>query len=253
MADELDLDAPPIQNSVPEASQIQNKIQSNTPPKKRKIIKWIIISFVILLVLSIGIFFIALVKKNMDNLNNTNSVYDISTTDDPYAGGENANVVIVEFSDFQCPYCFQVFPTVREIINKYGDQIKFIYRDFPIDDIHPQAQKAAEAGECAAEQDRFWDFHDKLFINQDNLTETSLKNYASELGLNTEQFNACLESNRYYEEVQQDFASGILAGVEGTPTFFINNVKFEGAITLESFTTIIDKLLLIYSQNSNSQ
>jgi len=244
MVDELDLNAP---TEKVEQNNINNK--GNKPKKKRRIIKWIIISFVILLLLSLVIFFIALVKTNLNNLNsNTSSVYDISTTDDPYAGGADADIVIVELADFQCPYCFTVFPTVRELIDIYDDQIRFIFRDFPIDDIHPQAQKAAEAGECASEQGKFWEYHDKLFINQDNLGEISLINYASELGLDELQFKECLESNRYYEEVQQDFASGILAGSEGTPTFFINNVEFQGALTIESFKSIIDRLLEIFAE-----
>lgn len=244
MVDELSLDAPE------EQKEPQNNIQKNNPKKKKKTVKWVLISFLIFLLIASALFFIAVLRLNLNKINDDNSVYDISTTDDPYAGGENADVVIVEFGDFQCPYCFQVFPTVRELLNDYGDKIKFIYRDFPNMDIHPQSQKAAEASECAAEQGKFWEYHDKLFINQDNLGVGALKNYAAELGLDETEFNECLDSNRYYEEVQQDFASGILAGVDGTPTFFINNVKFEGAITLDNFQSIIDQLLVIFEQQN---
>jgi len=242
MVDELSLEA------QPQPIQNENNNKQKPPQKKKKTWKWIIISFIIFVVLSALLFFIALINLNLEDLNEEKNVYDIATTDDPYAGGENADVVIVEFSDFQCPYCFQVFPTVREILDLYGEQIKFIYRDFPNITAHPESQKAAEAAECAAEQGRFWDYHDKLFINQNNLGSGSLKNYAAELSLDQGQFDECLDSGRYYAEVQQDFASGVVAGVEGTPTFFINNVKFEGAITVDNFKTIIDQLLVIFEQ-----
>lgn len=250
MVDELDLNAPNDLVEEQSKKQVIGNLTLKAPKKKRKVLKWVIISVAVLIVILFSIFFIGLVKTSIDQIsgNDNSSIFDITTTDDPYAGSLEAKIVIVEFSDFQCPYCFQSFPTVREIIDIYGDQIRFIYRDFPIDDIHPQAQNAAEAGECASEQDKFWEYHDKLFINQDNLSLDALKYYASEIGLDTDTFDECLDSHRYYEEVQQDFASGIIAGVEGTPTFFINDVKFQGAITVENFKNIIDQLLVIFQQ-----
>jgi len=250
MVDELDLNAP-TEKVEPQSNNQDNKNANSQPTKKkRKVLKWVIIGIILVFVVLFVIYFTGVVKTYLDDLNSgdNTTIYDITTLDDPYAGSLEADVVIVEFADFQCPYCFQVFPTVREIISTYGDQIRFIYRDFPIDDIHPYAQNAAEAGECASEQDKFWEYHDKLFINQDNLDLASLKNYALELGLDTQEFNTCLDSNRYYTEVQQDFASGIVAGVEGTPTFFINDIQFQGAITVENFKSIIDELLVIFEQ-----
>ena len=124
MVDELSLDAPD------EQKEQQNNIKQKKPKKKKKTLKWVLISFLIFLLIASALFFMSMLSLNINKINDDNSVYDISTTDDPYAGGENADIVIVEFSDFQCPYCFQVFPTVRELIDDYGDKIKFIYGEF---------------------------------------------------------------------------------------------------------------------------
>ena len=252
MTDELDLNLP-AEDANQEPQQVQTPEEGKKQPKKEKKshrVLWVVIGVIILLLLIISIWFYSLVKENIDTISNENqsTIYDIATNDDPYAGGKDARIVIVEFSDFQCPYCTQAFPTVREIISTYGDQIKFIYRDFVNSKIHPQAQKSAEAGECASEQDKFWEMHDKMFINTD-LTVSSLKQYATEVGMNMDQFNECIDSDRYYEEVQQDFASGIVSGVDGTPTFFINGAKFEGAINVDNFKSIIDQLIVIYNES----
>ncbi len=216
----------------------------------------------ILIVFGIGLlvvvaFFAALVIQNIrtGNLNlggqtfiNTNNVQimgtaTIESSDDPYVGAADAAVVIVEFSDFQCPYCLQAFPIVREIIQKYGNRIKFQYRDFPNVDSHPDALNAAEAAECSHEQGKFWEMHDKIFINQNNLSLAALKAYAEQIGLDMNQFNQCLDSEKYQAEIQQDFDDAVLAGATGTPTFFINNTKYAGVIPSEYFTLLIDRAL----------
>ncbi|XOU94009.1 MAG: DsbA family protein [Candidatus Kerfeldbacteria bacterium] len=250
MTDELDLNLP-SEDTIQITQQVRVSKGGKKQPKKEKKshrVLWVVIGFFIILLIVIGVWFYGLVKDNIDTIlyDDNATIHDIATNDDPYAGSDDAKIVIVEFSDFQCPYCTQAFPTVREIISTYGDQIKFIYRDFTNSTIHPQAQKAAEAGECASEQDKFWELHDKLFINSD-LSVSAIKQYAGEIGLDTEQFNECLDSGRYYEETQQDFASGIVAGVDGTPTFFINGTKFEGSISVDNFKTIIEELLVIYN------
>jgi protein-disulfide isomerase len=211
----------------------------------------IIIALLILVVLCVAIdalLFYGLVRQQTNT--NTSSPGNVATTDDPYAGDPNAKVVVVEFSDFQCPYCSQEFPTVRELINVYKNKIKFIYRDFPVSDKHPNAQKAAEAADCAFAQGKFWEMHDKLFINQSDLSNAALKRYAGEIGLDAAQFNSCLDSGTYASEVQKDFNDGYAAGVQGTPTFFINDRKFEGVVSLDTFKQIIDQLLAIYGVNS---
>jgi protein-disulfide isomerase len=166
--------------------------------------------------------------------------------DDPWAGNKNAKVIVVEFSDFQCPFCQRAAPTVKQIIETYGDNILFVYRDFPIHSIHPQAQKAAEGAQCAFEQDRFWDYHDKLFERQSEWAAGGVpmfKNYASELSLNTIQFNDCLDSGKYASEVGADLSVGQQLGVTGTPTFFVNGEKIVGAQPYSVFAGIIDKAL----------
>jgi protein-disulfide isomerase len=157
---------------------------------------------------------------------------------DPFFGPEDAEVTIIEYSDFQCPYCASVVPTINQIKEKYGDRVKIVFKDFPLS-FHQYAQKAAEAAQCAHEQGRFWEYHDTLFANQGSLGMASLKQYASNLGLNTEQFNRCLDSGKYAAEVQEDFSDGQKAGVSGTPTFFINGKKLVGAQPFSEFERLI--------------
>lgn len=167
----------------------------------------------------------------------------LETRDDPMLGNPEAAVVIVEFGDFQCPFCKNAFPTVREMQTEFKDQVLFIWRDMPLRDIHPQAQKAAEAGECAHEQGKFWEYHDKLFINQTRLGIDDLKDYARQVGLNGTQFDLCLDSNKYAFEVEQDLQDAMQAGVQGTPTFFINGQLIAGVIPRDTFRQIIIQLL----------
>lgn len=166
-----------------------------------------------------------------------------NTATDPVWGNPSAPVKIIEFSDFQCPFCQESFPIVREMLFKYQDKIYFIYRDFPNNLDHPQAQKAAEAGQCANEQGKFWPLHDKFFINQDDLSVAAIKNYAQAVGLDSAKFNVCLDSGKYAEEVNQDYQDGASLGALGTPTFFINGYKVSGVIPKETFIKIIDLAL----------
>ena len=165
----------------------------------------------------------------------------LNSQDDPFWGEKDALVKIVEFGDFQCPYCRQSFLVVREILNKYQNDIYFVYRDFPVVSIHQEALKAAEAAQCALEQEKFWPMHDKLFINQENLSLTDLKVYAMEIGLNSFEFNNCLDSGKYSAEVIQDYEDGIGLGVIGTPTFFINGYRISGSIPSEIFIKLIEQ------------
>jgi protein-disulfide isomerase len=202
---------------------------------------------VFLLAMDLLIFF-GLAYQQSSQLNNSNTVAtgSVATLDDPYMGSFNADVVIVEFTDFKCPYCLQAFPVILEVISTYGDKIKFIFRDFPDVGKYPEAQKAAEAANCAFDQGKYMEMHNKLFINQDNLSVPALKRYALELGLDTEKFDTCLDSNKYRDEALQDLNDGLAAGVAGTPTFFINDYKVEGVIPLDNFKRIIDQLLVYY-------
>lgn len=166
----------------------------------------------------------------------------VSADDDPVEGPNNAKVTIIEFSDFQCPFCGrfyqQTLPQIEEQYIKTG-KIKLVFRDFPLS-FHQYAQKASEASECADEQGKFWEYHDKLFENQQALDVASLKQYAIDLGLDTEKFNSCLDNGEMTAEVQKDFQDGQSYGVSGTPTFFINGQKIVGAQPFSTFKRVID-------------
>jgi len=167
-----------------------------------------------------------------------------SVDDDPAWGPEDAPVTIVEFSDFQCPFCSRFFSqTYPQIRQEYEGKVRFVYRDFPLTSIHENAQKAGEAGECADDQGKFWDYHDTLFNNATALDDASLKSYASQLGLDTGAFDQCLDSGKYTEEVQKDYQEGISYGVTGTPAFFINGVSIIGAQPYANFKAAIDAAL----------
>ncbi|OGY87594.1 MAG: hypothetical protein A2233_05085 [Candidatus Kerfeldbacteria bacterium RIFOXYA2_FULL_38_24] len=164
-------------------------------------------------------------------------------TDDPILGPKSSKLTVVLFEDFQCPFCASFAPDLRAVMNKYSDRVRFVYRDFPVVASHPQAQIAAEAGQCANEQDQFWAYHDLLYNNQDKLTVENLKSYAQNLGLDTKKFNNCLESQQFAAEVEQDLSDGITAGVTGTPTMFFNGNKVEGVLTLSGLERVIDHFL----------
>lgn len=162
----------------------------------------------------------------------------------PYYGNLGAKLVIVQFSDFQCPFCFQAFPAIREIMNKYQDQSLFIYRHFPIQG--ENSFLAAEAAECAWEQNLFWQFHDRLFFSSTREISLEKLQAAAQLsGLNLEQFNQCLNFGRYRAQVVEDFEDAVNLGVAGTPTFFINGHRIAGVVTLEQWEKIIQGVLEI--------
>ncbi len=157
----------------------------------------------------------------------------------PAKGSKNAKVVIVEFSDFECPFCARVNPALKQIEQEYGSKIAIYFRNFPLP-FHGNAQKAAEAAQCANEQGKFWEMHDILFDNQQALDVASLKGYARNLGLDTAKFNDCLDSGKTASIVQNDLAAGRVYGVSGTPTFFINGKALVGAQPYSAFKQAID-------------
>jgi len=157
----------------------------------------------------------------------------------PSKGPESAPVTIVEFSDFQCPFCSRAKGTVDEVVKQYGDKVRLVFRHFPLS-FHADAPKAAEAAACADDQKKFWEYHDKLFANQGALKVDDLKKHAAELGLDTARFNECLDSGKKAELVKKDTAAGEKVGVSGTPAFFINGVVLSGAVPAEEFKSIID-------------
>ncbi len=182
----------------------------------------------------------------------------ISADDDPVRGDPNAPITIIEFSDYQCPFCarfhVQTLPSLMEEYINTG-KVNFVYRDFPIQRIHPNALPAAVAAECADEQGKYWEYHDTLFEKQSswarldsNTAIATFTQYAQDIELEMEQFNSCLASGKYLDEVQNDFRDGQSYEITGTPGFFIGNdeigfVKLNGAQPFESFKRIIDAQL----------
>lgn len=167
----------------------------------------------------------------------------VSADDDPAKGPADAKVTIIEFSDYQCPYCSRGEATMKQIEEAYGSDVRIVFRDFPLS-FHENAQKSAEAAQCANEQGKYWEYHDKLFANQNALDTASLKSYAVELGLDTQKFNSCVDTSKYAEEVKKDINDGKAAGVQGTPAFFINGRLVSGAQPFANFKKIIDEELL---------
>lgn len=167
----------------------------------------------------------------------------LASSDDPYLGSREAKVTIVEFADFSCPYCRQSSFMMRALAARYGDQILYIYRDWPVVEMHPQALLAAQAAECAQEQNQFWQYHDKLFLNQSQQSEEDLLRYARELNMDLALFRVCLTDKDIEEEIIQDLEDGIRAGVVGTPTFFINGRRVSGAVPEIVMENLINELL----------
>jgi protein-disulfide isomerase len=166
----------------------------------------------------------------------------IDLDDDPVLGDPNAPVTIVSFEDYQCPFCGRAFQqTFPQLKSEYVDtgKAKIVFRDFPLS-FHPEAQPAAEASECADEQGKFWEYHDALFNNQNLLGASYYAQLAGDLGLDVDQFTQCMDSGKYRQEVQADFAYGSQVGVSGTPTFFINGIKLVGAQPYEAFKQVIE-------------
>ncbi len=160
--------------------------------------------------------------------------------DDPSEGKADAAVTLVEYSDFQCPFCLRVMPTLKQLRTKYGDKIRVVWKDFPLTQIHPQAFVAAQAGNCAREQGKFWELHDKMFGNQSALQPDALKKYAADAGLDAAKFNQCLDSSKYEARVQEALSAGGRLGITSTPTVFVNGRIISGAQPIEVFQSVID-------------
>lgn len=161
----------------------------------------------------------------------------------PARGPEQAPVTIVEFSDYQCPFCRRAEPVVEQVLERYPEQVRLVYRHFPLDSIHPRARAAAEAAVCAEEQGHFWPYHEQLFANQDALEDDALAGYAEQAGLDMEAFRSCLSEPETRERVETDLAAGRALGVTGTPAFFVNGIPLRGARPLDDFVDVIEREL----------
>lgn len=186
-------------------------------------------------------------QATVGNVNTSvrSAIPQLETADDPYLGPAEANVVVVEFIDYQCPFCKQAFSPMRELALEYSDRVKFIVRDFPLTDVHTQAQPAAEAAGCAEAQglEKFWAYHDKLYLNQDALSESLYPILAEQSGLDRTAFAACLANGERKAEITTDYLDGATAGVRGTPTYFINGRMVQGVIPKDKFAKVLDLLL----------
>jgi len=172
------------------------------------------------------------------------------TDRDPAIGAERPALVIVEFSDFQCPFCRQAFPIMREAVAQYGDRLRFVYRDFPVDELHSEARGAAEAAQCAHAQGKFWAYHDRVFQNAEALDAASLARYAEQVGLDRAQFDACVAARTFQSEVEEDLQAGLRMGVQGTPTWFFlpdgdprKARRVEGVIPRDALLQFLERTL----------
>lgn len=229
---------------------------------KHKIWKWILIiaSVIILLYAVYFIYQVITIRRQIlsgsynwkeygeetsgaGGANVSTQTYNVATIDDPATGTASPKVTIVEFGDFQCPFCKKAFPIIRSVASRYSDSVRLIYRDFPLSGDHPDAELAARAGYCAQEQGVFWHWHDKAFQNQDDLSRVNLINLAVQSGADEEKFLVCLDSQIASEEVKEDIREGQAAGVFGTPTWFINGYRVAGVIPENILEKIIQGLI----------
>jgi protein-disulfide isomerase len=168
-------------------------------------------------------------------------------------GDPKAPITIVEFSDFQCPFCKKSESTLHELLTKYNGRVKLAYLDFPLRDIHPQAQSAAEAARCAGEQGKFWEYHDALYADESKLDGAELLARARVLNLDEKSFQSCLNSGKFKSKVEADLQQGSKVGVAGTPGFFVNGVFLSGARSQADFEKIIDSQLALLGAPHSSQ
>jgi protein-disulfide isomerase len=166
----------------------------------------------------------------------------VAAAGSPARGPSNAPIELIEFSDFQCPFCLRADPTIRQVLSTYGDRIRFVYRHYPLPN-HPNARPAAEAAACADAQGKFWAYHDRLFANQSKLEPADLKQAAAEVGLDPAKFTACVDTHQTKDKVDADMRAGEEVGVNGTPAFFVNGRLLSGAQPFDVFKRVIDEEL----------
>lgn len=168
---------------------------------------------------------------------------DFDVSNDPAWGPPDARVTIVGFEDFECPYCREAFPIIRQVMREYEGELRFVFVDFPLMDIHPNALKAALAAGCAHEQGRFWEFHDKIFTHQEALSPAALRRFAEQVNMSLDSFDRCMAAEQFRSEIEQDISMGQDVGVRGTPTWFINGARIPGVIPVDAWRTIIEAAL----------
>ena len=165
----------------------------------------------------------------------------VSDDRDHIQGPGDAPVTLVEYGDYQCPFCGAAYPILKDVQARMGDRLRFVFRNFPISTSHPNAELAAEAAEAAAVQGRFWEMHDLLYENQDRLGGEDLHVYAERLGLDLETFDSELAGHAYTARVREDFMSGVRSGVNGTPTFYLNGSRYDGSYEAETLLAALEQ------------
>lgn len=239
---------------------MNNNLNQNQTKKKKWFLKWwgiLIIIFLVLIILLIidFVFLVFRYKKaielgeiimpdivgrysQFDNGLGSSDIIinrnELEFGNQPTLGAEDPVVTIVEFSDFNCPYSAVFYPIIKDFVLEYSDKVRLIFRDFPL-----YGNSSAMAANCAFEQDKFWEMHDKLFYNQQNISDDLIFKIAEDLKLDMDSFQDCFDNNKYEEEIQSDLTLGVNAGVEGTPTVFINGEKFAGVIPKDIFEQIL--------------
>jgi protein-disulfide isomerase len=190
-----------------------------------------------------GAFIEELKKKHKTTVALRPPVVEVASAGRPERGaGAKAPITIIEFSDYQCPFCKRAETVVDQVMKTYGDKIRLVFRHYPLP-MHPQARPAAEAASCANAQGKFWDYHAKLFANQSALGEDKLKEYAKDVGLDSGKFDQCLAEKPFKAKIDEDVADGSKVGVNGTPAFFINGRMLSGAQPFEKFKEVIEEEL----------
>ncbi|MCX6796679.1 MAG: DsbA family protein [Candidatus Falkowbacteria bacterium] len=214
--------------------------------------KWLLVSIAILLlgfIFACLFYIVHLIRTGewqSQQLSNSTEQENVKalqqmTKNSPWLGAANPQVTIIEFGDFSCTLCQESFSTIREISRKYKDQVKIIFKDFPV--ISENSASLALAARCANEQGLFWPMYDKLFINQGVTTQEQLSELAKQIGADTSRFTTCFNNKKYLKDIQQDYADGETLKITGTPTWFINGNKVEGAIPHDTFINIIEQFL----------
>jgi protein-disulfide isomerase len=164
----------------------------------------------------------------------------VSDDRDHIQGPADAPVTFVEYGDYECPYCGAAYPIIKEVQSRMGDRLRFVFRNFPISTSHPHAEQAAEAAEAAASQGKFWEMHDLLYENQEQLDDADLHRYADQLGLDVAVFDEELAEHVHAERVREDFMSGVRSGVNGTPTFYINGARHDGGYQVDELLASLE-------------
>jgi protein-disulfide isomerase len=173
-------------------------------------------------------------KHNIGNIGERERLAVPVNGHDHIQGPQNAPLTLVEYGDYECPFCGQAQAVVKTIQQRVGKRLRFVFRNFPLTNIHPHSEHAAEAAEAASARDRFWEMHDVLFENQDALEDEDLAQFAAALGLDEGRVIAEVQAGAHAQRIREDFMSGVRSGVNGTPTFFINDIRHDGGLDVES-------------------